>query len=223
MARRSLVALLLIFAVSIAFFFLDWTVGEQSFGRPGISPGSVVPGFIARDVNGVEVTVDFTGELPTLLYVLSPVCSYCDSNYDNIVALATMLSSQFRFMGLANSEYSAKLIASYLQEYPLPFDVLLLDSSAGLDLSVTPQTAVIGSDGRVQHAWHGALFGRKLSYAEYVFDVQLPGLRTPPPMAEGERGCTSDHGVTSAGGVARVKGTLSLCRAGQWVPITVHR
>lgn len=224
--KRSRIALFLVFVVSVvSYFFLERTVGGQSVDRPGIRPGSVVSRFVAHEVNGVTVTVDFTDELPTLLYVFSPECAWSDRNYDNIVALATMLSSQFRFIGLADSEYGAEVVASYLQEYPLPFDALLLDSSrAGLDLSVTPQTVVVRSGGKVQHAWNGALFGRKLSYAEYVFDVRLPGLSGPPTMAvsEGERSCWSDHGETSAGGVARIEGVLSVCRAGRWVPVAVR-
>lgn len=196
-------------------------VGEQSVERAGIRPGSVVRDFVARDVNDIDVEVRFAGGLPTLLYVFSPVCAWCDSNHENIVALATMLSTQFRIIGLADSAYGPDLMAGYLRTYPLPFDVLFLDPvTAGLDFSLTPQTVVVrADDGMVRHAWGGALFGRRLSHAEYVFGVRLPGLSAVPAMEETEleRACWSDHGVTIEGGVARVQRILSVCRAGQWV------
>ena len=147
---------LLVLAVCIAVVPGDWMVGEQSVERAGIRPRSVVRDFVAHDVNDVNVKVDFNGGLPTLLYVFSPICVWCDSNYENIVALATMLSTQFRFIGLADSAYGAELMAGYLRAYPLPFDVLFLDPvTAGLDFSLTPQTVVVRADGVVQHAWGG--------------------------------------------------------------------
>lgn len=213
-----LAPVLLVFVV-LLLYSLSWD--QPSINQPGIRLGSWVPGFFARDIHGVDVAVDLTGGLPTVLYVLSPACSWCDRNYDNIVALATMLSDRFRFLGLTDSErYDAALVESYLQEYPLPFDTLLVESSRfDLDLSVTPQTVVVRPDGEVQHVWIGALFGRRLSYAEYVFNVRLPGLSASED--DNDQGCWSDYGVTGEGNVVRVDGVLSVCRGEEWIPLSL--
>lgn len=129
-------------------------------------------------IAGEDVPVDFVGDVPCVVYVLSPVCVWCDRNHDNIVALAEGASNRFRFVGI--SEHS-ELLEDYLSRLPLPFDVLALDFSEfeDLDLLATPQTVLVGTDGIVVYTWLGVMYGRELAYAERVFNVRLPGLRDP--------------------------------------------
>lgn len=142
----------------------------------GIRPGDVVPRLTVRDVSGMESTVDFTGDAPSVLYVFSSTCVWCERNYDNIVALAAS-SSRFRFVGITEDDRG--VLDDHLRERPLPFEILVVKDFSnveGLDLSLTPQMALVGVDGIVEHAWAGALFGRALGYAEHVFGVRLPGV-----------------------------------------------
>ena len=201
------------------------TDAARTPAHPGIRPGSTVPDLAAHKVDGNEVVVEFTNPTPTVLYVISPGCDWCERNHRNIVALWNAVSSQYRFIGISDSEHDRDSLESYLQNYPLPFDVLVLDSSrAGLDLSITPQTVVVESGGIVMHSWPGALFGRALSYAEYVFGVRLPGLEDSVSSVAGDEPdetmlCHSDDGPFSDGAVAEVEGVLSRCRSGRWVPL----
>ena len=212
-------------AMTVSFLLWVWQPAEdtvQNTAIPGIRPGSTVPNLLARSITGASVAVDFD-DVPTVLYVLSPICEWCERNHANIVKLATEVSDRFRFIGIFDSTYSIDLVRGHLQDYPLPFDVLMVNSSdLGLDLSVTPQTVVVVSDGLVQHAWNGALFGRSLSYAEYVFDVRLPGLieRVDDAPVGPQQVCYSADGASSEGAVLEVEGVLSRCHLGQWVPLS---
>lgn len=207
--------------VAAVWFWRTDTVRTPVY--PGIRPGSTVPDLAAHEVDGNRVVVEFTNPMPTVLYVISPDCDWCKRNHGNIVALWNAVSGQYRFIGISDSEHDRESLESYLQEYPLPFDVLVLDSSrAGLDLSITPQTVVVDFGGIVMHSWPGALFGRALSYAEYVFNVRLPGLEDPVSGAAGNEAddailCHSDDGPFSEGAVVEMEGGLSRCRAGRWL------
>ena len=148
----------------------------------GIRPGDVMPRLSGRTaLTGKDVVISFAGDIPSVLYVLSPVCIWCDRNYENIVALAEGASGRFRFVGI--SEH-AELLPDYLRRHPLPFDVLALDfHDVDLDLLATPQTVSVGRDGVVVNAWLGVMYGRALAYAEHFFGVRLPGLRDPGDLS----------------------------------------
>lgn len=186
--RMSLVVLFVVLGASLSLnIMLGWKLtAGPSLRIAGIRPGAVVPRFTARTAEeDVVVTVDLSDQPATVLYVLSPKCAWCARDYDNIVALAAAASGRFRFIGIS---VTADGLKEHLQERPLPFDVVFLDSPGtidGLDLSVTPQTALVGPDNMVERVWIGAFDGKKQEEIENEFNVRLPGV-TAAPGAVGE-------------------------------------
>lgn len=223
-------------ATSVACVFLlgRWAASPGYTERrtePGIQLGSVIPPFQARHVDGSLAPVDFSPTGPsTLLYVLSPLCVWCEVNHHNIVALATEVSPHFRVLGVSPG---GRRLKEHLDDYPLPFDVLVMDppdTPAALDLSVTPQLALLGPDGDVERVWLGAWFGDTLGAVEDAFGIHLPGLPTSadrlfttsdgPPPSTPPKLCTDENGLPySEGAVEDIDGTVSRCHAGQWIPV----
>jgi len=208
-----------------AFLFGRWASSPPvEIRSAGIQPGATIPTFVARHVDGArDVTVASSGDAATLLYVLSPTCSWCDANYDNIVTLATAVPHQV--LGVAPSLAG---LAEHLDAHPLPFDVVVVDSPPpALDLRVTPQLALLGPEGYVERVWVGAWSGDTLSAIENAFGVQLPGLAladTPsalPPGSVLPPPCYDDDGlISSEGAIVVIGGTRSRCHDGAWVPLT---
>lgn len=122
---------------------------------------------------------------PTILYVFSPRCSFCERDYENLKAIANSTRGRFEIVGIvmhnerAPADYT-KAISDYLARKPFPGRVLLLDPD-GLEPGMrqrflfTPQTLVI-EGGVVRKAWGTALTDRAKRDAEAFFGFQLPGL-----------------------------------------------
>lgn len=182
---------LLALVVLVVLERLPLTVSGQdeigALASAGVRPGDVMPKLTARTIDGKDIVIDFAGDMPSVLYALSPTCRWCERNHDNIIALATAASSRYRFVGISDDNNG--LLEQYLHDYPLPFDVFVANFSGIKGLDGTPQTVVIGPDGVVTHAFAGVLMGHMLSYAEYVFDARLPGVTAPPnPLSAGPAG-----------------------------------
>jgi hypothetical protein len=112
----------------------------------------------------------------SILYIMSPTCSWCARNVDNIRYLAEKTQKEYQLIGLS---ITGDKLAEYRASTPLPFPVLVADASkapSALDLSATPQTVVVGPKGAVEKAWVGAFDGKTKAEIESFFKVQLPGL-----------------------------------------------
>ena len=152
----------------------------------GIREGTSLPSIEALDLDGRAVSVVFASEKPTVLYVLSPTCVWCQRNEKNIIELARKSATRYRFIGLSTGG-DLKELNEYLKRSPLPFDVFFVESAQAateLELGVTPQTAVIDRNGKVEHSWQGAYDGPTAQEIEAMFGVALPGLRPVSTSAE---------------------------------------
>ena len=145
-----------------------------------IRPGEMLSHVDARTLAGLDVVVDFASDTPTVLYVFAASCGWCAANYHNILALASVPSDRYRFVGVAHDEGDGDALEEHLRDYPLPFDVFVLADADRPAFRTTPQTVVVGTHGVVDHSFPGAFTGRMLAYAEYVFGVRLPGLKVGP-------------------------------------------
>src|SRR5262245_27091858 len=86
----------------------------KSEGR--LAEGATVPTINAKDPDGNDVTLSYTpGQLPTLLYVFSPQCKWCERNLGNLKALAKATNGSYRFATLTLSE-------DHLREYMVDKD-----------------------------------------------------------------------------------------------------
>lgn len=56
----------------------------------------------AVTLDGEETRISFSSDSrPTVLYVFSPTCVWCEKNLENIRVLTTQKSEDFRFIGVA--------------------------------------------------------------------------------------------------------------------------
>lgn len=136
------------------------------------------------DADGKATTLTFDDSRPTVVYVLSPLCTWCKKNEANIKAVAASSASRFRFVGLS-------LVSTNLKEYVAdrhaPFPVYAVKSqeqAAKLGLGGTPTTLIVGSGARVQKIWTGAYMGDNVKPVEQFFGVTLPGLQEVQAAAD---------------------------------------
>ena len=122
----------------------------------GLQSGSAVPPITASTLDGRRTVIPVSGELPTMLYVFSPRCGWCDRNRAHIIRLETLLRGRYRFVGIS---LSGSGLSEYLAAMPLPFPVYQNPSVEVLkayQMGSTPQTIFLTNDGKVERAWNGA-------------------------------------------------------------------
>lgn len=145
-----------------------------------LKTGTVVQPLKATDLRGKEEVLAFSVvPLPTVLYVFSPSCMWCERNNENINALASQRKDSFRFIGLSLTDEG---LASYVESHHLSFPVyrrIAEDSRQILGLGTTPETIVVAPDGKIIKNWIGAFSGGVQPDVEEFFKIKLPGLKEP--------------------------------------------
>jgi peroxiredoxin len=146
-----------------------------------LQAGAGVPAFSATELGqGRTDTVRYDGvDRPTVLYVFSPSCVWCERNLPNVKALVQQRGKAYRFVGLS---LSAEGLAEHARAQGLPFPIysnLSAETIRQYGLGVTPQTIVVSPEGRVLQTWRGAYGGPTLKAVERYFEATLPGLEAP--------------------------------------------
>jgi thioredoxin-related protein len=162
--------------------FLGWKIQSlnsyiQSKSRHSkILAGTTVSEITALGLDGESKLIAWNvAEQPTVLYVFSPTCVWCDRNLNNVKALKNGIGQSHRFIGISLSDSG---LSEYLRSHQLDFPVYKQPSKEAikqLDLGGTPQTIVISSQGKVLKNWVGA-YGSTKPEIETYFGVQLPGV-----------------------------------------------
>ncbi|HEX5875430.1 MAG TPA: TlpA disulfide reductase family protein [Pyrinomonadaceae bacterium] len=173
---------LLLLAASLALnVYLGWKLRQ---GSPNtrqntvtLSPGMKIDPVTVVTLDGIQHTISYENtNKPTVLYVLSPACIWCDRNNANFKRLSELRAKDFRFIGLSLAEPGLK---AYVDAHHLKFPVytrLTTESINALGLGSTPQTIVISPDGRVLKNWIGAYLDPLRPEVEAYFGITLPGL-----------------------------------------------
>jgi hypothetical protein len=140
----------------------------------GMRIGQVLPPLPVQTMAGKSVALKYDdSDIPTVLYVFSPTCSWCNRNRPVIKQLATQAGTRYRFLAIAVNTAD---IASYAEETNLGFPVYNNRSRAGqltYGLSSTPQTLVVARDGKLLKRWKGAYVGKQKDDIEAFFAVKL--------------------------------------------------
>lgn len=176
--------LLLLLLASLSLnVYLGWKVKQakptssSQQNAVSLSPGLRVAPVTAVSLDGKQQTISYEAtEKPTVFYVLSPSCVWCERNKANIEKLAELKGSDFRFVGLSLAEPGLK---AYMEGHHLNFPMytrLSPDSIASLGLGSTPQTIVISPEGRVLKSWTGAYVESVKPDVEAYFGIRLPGV-----------------------------------------------
>jgi thioredoxin-related protein len=158
-----LLLLLLVASLSLNVF-LGWRLRRQtsdSVTRPPtahkLSLNDHVPPLIVKDLTGKIETVRYSDSAePTVLYVFSPSCKWCERNNPNVTAVANARIGSFRFVGLSLSDLD---LANYVKAQNISFPVYYSPSREMIEqlgFSETPQLIVISPEGKVMRSWTGA-------------------------------------------------------------------
>lgn len=175
----SLLALSLTMNVILAVGVLRLSAlpAVNASSRPtGPAKGTVLPALDAERLDGSRELIGFqSAERPTLLYVFTPSCKWCERNLPNLTALTLHARAKYRIIGLSLDP----AVSEYVQRAKLDFPVYINPSPATVreyGMGSTPQTLVISTKGEVLHAWSGAYIGTTQREVEGVFELSLPGL-----------------------------------------------
>ena len=112
----------------------------------------------------------------TLLYVMSPSCTWCQKNAENIKTIYRARANDYRFVGLS---VTTRGLDAYRRTSGIPFPIcsdLRHASGKRLALARTPETLIISPKGIVLHRWRGAYAGVIAQDIEETLGVRLPGL-----------------------------------------------
>jgi hypothetical protein len=139
--------------------------------------GATVPAIVARGADGRMQTVAYDSERrPTVLYVFSDECVWCNRNYENLTALVREKQASYRFIGLAMSPPADPQRASVVPEGMLMLYDIDPKTREAYGLGPTPHTIVVSPEGRVVKSWRGAYARQTATDIERFFSVDLPGL-----------------------------------------------
>lgn len=140
--------------------------------------GTFVDRLSVTNAAGAESTLALEGKKKTVVYIFSPSCHWCAVNYSSILALAKQRSEEYSFVGLSVSS-DATSLHTYLAKHPYPFPSYADNSTADLaklGFIGTPETIVIGENGKIEQHWRGA-FGKATGKdVQQFFAVSLPDL-----------------------------------------------
>lgn len=140
-----------------------------------LAAGAALPPVTARNVSGHLVTISYDqSDLPTVLYIFSPLCGWCTKNTANIKALADQ-ADKFRLIALSLSPANLR---EYVLQHSLNFPVYEVSADTALTyrLGTTPQTIVVSPEGQVLRIWDGAYEGELKREIENYLKVRLPGI-----------------------------------------------
>lgn len=140
----------------------------------GILPGQPVPPLALLDQSGNAAEISYKDQRPTILYVFTEDCPWCDRNLDSLKALRKHTDGKYRFVGVSLKKDG---LAEYIKQHQLDFEIFhspKRTSYVEYKMAGTPQTFVISPDGYLVKMWSGAFGSRTKEEMEEFFEVKLP-------------------------------------------------
>lgn len=175
------VLLLLSVALNITLSISLHGLRAKAMQEQSLQPGTHLERLTFADVEGRSMGVTFLGsKRPTIIYVFSPACSWCNKNATNFNRLVGWGAGEYRFLGLCldRTKLRTTVSGSYRPEgIPIGTDPSASEIKR-LRLGATPHTILVGTDGRVMRSWVGA-YDLALC-REIEAELRIPkGLLTP--------------------------------------------
>lgn len=148
--------------------------------------GTVMPELDMKDTNGKLVHLTYGSvRTPTVVYFFSPLCHYCQRNIANMSELSRQAGNRYRIVGVT---IETKDLREFINKSNEPFPIYTEPTQTvikGFHFGGTPQTFVVGVDGRLKQGWTGAYDGALRDKVATFFGVQFPGLLPEPPKTAG--------------------------------------
>jgi peroxiredoxin len=157
--------------------YLGIKIGSvQAAPDPVLVPGAEAPRLEAENLKGGKVRLDWSvGTQPTLLYVFSPSCVWCQRNFANFDVLSHARRSNYRIIGLSTTSEG---LNRYVESHGISYEIYANpDVIKNKDFLIgTPATFLISPSGVVEAVWRGAYTGKTKDEIEAKLAVHLPGL-----------------------------------------------
>lgn len=139
-----------------------------------LTPGVRVPPLVGADPLGRPISIEYSTQVRTVLYVFSPGCGWCERNEKSLQRLARALRGKFRFFAISlDREGLLDWIHLQRPEYDIVTD-LPYRAFLAYRFTSTPMTVVISPGGTVDRAWLGAYRSETVREIEKYFGVSLP-------------------------------------------------
>jgi hypothetical protein len=121
---------------------------------PPYRVGEMLPPFTLNTLDGRSARIEWTGRLPTMIYVLRPDCVWCSRNLASLRAVVGAASG-YRIVGVSLRSAGLK---QYVKETGLPFPIYVVPDAntvQSLRLNVTPETIIVARTGVVVKVFQG--------------------------------------------------------------------
>lgn len=144
-------------------------------------PGEQFPSVRGQTLDGLPATIDV---VPTIVYIFSSKCAWCDTDYANLAAIERHVS-QYRVLALT-VDTDLEALNVYLRSHPVKGEVVIVDTTrmdraTARVFGVTPQWVIVDQRGLVERRWVGALYDERQREVETFLQIALPGATIPRP------------------------------------------
>lgn len=168
--KKSLALVLLVFAVGLVISnaLLARRIAQMQAlddalnASNKLSPGASLPPLVGYDSTGKKLTYSYGDDSrDTLLLLFSPGCHACDENWPNWTRLIHSLDRQSTRLVIANVASGLPVTSEYVARHEIEGFPLLTqvspESMQAYKMLYTPQTILIGHDGKVRKVQTGSL------------------------------------------------------------------
>jgi peroxiredoxin len=175
-----LVATLLVLNASLIFQNRTLRAAAETRTRSTVlRPGNIVPALSGTDIDGKHFTLDYRNDpRKAVMLVFSPRCGFCNKNMPNWKAITQSLDrNSYRIVAVSIISEGVKEYVSQQKLTDVPV-IAEVDpkSRVSYEMNVTPQTLLIGSDGKVEKVWTGVLRPDEQSEVGQLLGLRLPTL-----------------------------------------------
>lgn len=145
--------------------------------------GDKLPPLEVTDAEGRAATLRAADDArPTVFYVYSHTCGWCQRNQPAIAALAGQASQRFRFVGLCMGPKEGCARREGDPPFPL-YSGVKPQQVAELGLGSVPQAIVVSPGGEVVRHFRGAWVGGARQEVATYFQAEIPQLDPTPAQA----------------------------------------
>ena len=148
---------------------------RENSAEQGASIGSMIPQLRGRTITHQTVSFDLSNRRhDTLLFVFSPICTYCRVNFHNWRSILQVVApDQVLWVDVTGTADT-----TYLASYGIPKDenIVLLDdrSSKSNLLAATPTTVLLDPHGAVRWSVSGVMNEEQVSQLQYLLKHSKP-------------------------------------------------
>lgn len=142
--------------------------------------GDTLPPLEALDADGRPATLRASDDTrPTVFYLYSHTCGWCQRNQPAVAALAQQAGERFRFVGVCLGPPGSCARRDGDPPFPL-YTGLKAKQTAELGLGAVPQTIVVSPGGQVAQVFRGAWVQGQRDEVQGYFKADLPVLEPRP-------------------------------------------